>query len=146
MKIKTRKIARIGAVVAMLVLAIAAFNLPASAQKPAAGPDLTIGKKGEIHFNVPVKAGSVVLEPGMYQVQHAVEGEDHVVTFKEVQMQAGYRHGNTWVSKVVAVGLACKIEPAEKVNNTKVTLRPGAAGTKEIAEVQIAGEAFKHVF
>jgi len=145
MKIKTTKIVPIGAVVAMLVLAIAAFNLPASAQKPAAGPDFTIGKKGEIHFNVPVKAGSVVLEPGMYQVQHAVEGDDHVVTFKEMEMPAGYRHGNTPVRKVVAVSLACKIEPAEKVSNTKVTLRTNA-GAKEIAEVQIAGEAFKHVF
>jgi hypothetical protein len=126
------------------VLAVVAFNLPASAQK--ATPDFTIGKKGEVHFNVPVKAGSVVLEPGMYQVQHAVEGDDHVVTFKEMQMPAGYRHGNTPVSKVVAVSLACKIEPAEKVSNTKVTLRTSAAGAKEIAEVQIAGEAFKHVF
>lgn len=139
------KIIRITATVAMFVLAVGAFNLPASAQK-AAAPDFTIGKKGEVHFNVPVKAGSAVLEPGMYQVQHAVEGSDHVVTFKEMQMPAGYRHGNTPVSKVIAVSLACKIEPAEKVSTTKVTLRTDAAGAKEIAEVQIAGENFKHIF
>ena len=135
---------RIAAALALLLLAVGFFTLPASAQKGT--PDFTIGNKGEIHFNVPVKAGSAVLDPGMYQVQHVVEGGDHVVTFKEMQMPAGYRHGNTPVSKVVAVSLACTTEPAEKVNSTKVTLRTNAAGAKEIAEVQIAGETFKHIF
>jgi hypothetical protein len=139
------KMLRIAAAVALLVLAVGVFTLPASAQK-AAPADFTIGNKGEIHFNVPVKAGSAVLEPGMYQVQHVVEGSDHVVTFKEMQMPAGYRHGNTPVSKVVAVSLACTTEPADKVSNTKVTLRTNKAGEKEIAEVQIAGETVKHKF
>jgi len=133
---------RIAAAVA--VLAAGTFSLPAFAQDKK--PDYTIGNKGEIHFNVPVKAGSAVLEPGMYQVQHVVEGSDHVVTFKEMQMPAGYRHGNTPVSKVVAVSLACTTEPADKVSNTKVTLRTSKAGEKEIAEVQIAGETVKHKF
>ena len=132
-------------VVAMLVVAIT-FSLPATAQDKRATPDFTIGNKGEIHFNVPIKAGGIVLEAGMYQVQHVVEGSDHVVTFKEMQMPAGYRHGNTPVSKVVAVSLACTTEPAGKVSNTKVTLRINKAGEKEIAEVQIAGETVKHIF
>jgi hypothetical protein len=139
------KMLRIAAAVGLLVLAVGFFTLPASAQK--AGPaDFMIGNKGEIHFNVPVKAGSAVLEPGMYQVQHVVEGSDHVVTFKEMQMPAGYRHGNTPISKVVAVSLACTTEPAAKVSSTKVTLRTNKAGDKEIAEVQIAGETIKHKF
>ena len=133
------------ALAAMLVMAIT-FSLPASAQDKKATPEFTIGNKGEIHFNVPVKAGSAVLEPGMYQVQHVVEGNDHVVTFREMQMPAGYRHGNTPVSKVVAVSLACNIEPADKVSNRKVTLRTNKAGEKEIAALQIAGENFKHLF
>src|SRR2546426_7979983 len=44
--------------------------------------------KGEIHFNVPVKAGDTVLQPGMYQLQHVIEGNDHVVIFKSVEMPA----------------------------------------------------------
>ena len=31
------------------------------------------------------------------------------------------------------------------MNNTKITLRTNAAGEKEIAEVQVAGEAYKHL-
>lgn len=135
---------RIAAAVALLVLAVGIFSLPASAQDNK--PDFTIGKKGEVHFNVPVKAGGALLEPGMYQVQHVAEGGSHSVTFKEMEMPAGYRHSNTPVSKVAAVTIRCKVEPADKVSNTKITLRASPTGGKEIAEVQVAGEAFKHIF
>lgn len=131
----------------LLVLAAGAFNLPASAriQKAQPGKDFTIGKKGEVHFYIQVKAGNAVLKPGMYQVQHTVEGNDHVLIFKEMSMQAGYKMGNTPVGKEVA-RIKCKIEPVTtKVNNTKITLRTNASGEKEIAEVQVAGEAFKHL-
>ena len=116
----------------------------ASAQNTKA--DVTIGKNGEVHFNVPVKAGGTLLQPGMYQLQHAVEGGQHYVTFKEMQMPAGYRHSNTPVDKTAAARIACKVEPLEKkAGKTAVTLRANAAGEKEVADVQIAGEAFKHV-
>ncbi|MCI0391034.1 MAG: hypothetical protein MOB07_19995 [Acidobacteria bacterium] len=147
---------RIIATLALLALAVGAFSLPALAQnnqgqqakaiqkgKPA--EDFTIGKKGEVHFNIQVKAGGIVLKPGMYQVQHTVEGSEHVVIFKEMSMPAGYKMGNTPVGKEVA-RIKCRVEPVtKKVNNTKITLRTDAAGEKEIAEVQIGGEAFKHL-
>src|SRR5919109_958016 len=87
------------------------FNLPLSAQKP--GEDFTIGKKGEVHFNIAVKAGGVVLQPGMYQVQHLIEGSDHIVIFKEMEMPAGYRHSNTPVSKEAATRIKCKVEAVD---------------------------------
>ena len=81
----------------------------------------------------------------MYQVQHVMEGSDHVIIFKEMSMPAGYKMGNTPVGKEVA-RIKCKVEPvAKKVSNTKITLRTNAVGEKEIAEVQVAGEAFKHL-
>src|SRR5262245_11538328 len=131
----------------LLVLAAWTFSLPASAhsQKVQPGKDFTIGKKGEVHFYIQVKAGDAVLKPGMYQVQHMVEGSDHVHIFKEMSMQAGYKMGNTPVGKEVA-RIKCEVEPvANKVNNTKITLRTNAAGVKEITEVQVAGEAYKHL-
>ena len=138
------KIAQIAVAAALLVLAVGTFNLPASA---ADDKGFTIGKKGEVHFNVPVRAGDTLLQPGMYQVQHLMEGGDHIVIFKQMEMPAGYRHGNTPVSKEVAARIICRIEPVDKkVSNTKITLRTNAGGEKEIAEVQVAGEAFKHLF
>ena len=138
------KTAAMFAVVVLAALVLVVVTLPASAQDNK--PDFTIGKKGEVHFNVPVKAGGTVLQPGMYQVQHAVEGSDHVLTFKQMEMPAGYRHGNTSVAEQPAARVKCKVEQAEKkVSNTVITLRTNPLGEKEIAEVQIAGEAFKHL-
>lgn len=111
----------------------------------AAGKDVIIGKKGQVHFTGQVKVGAAILKPGMYQVQHLEEGGDHVIVFKEMGMVAGYKHSNTPVGKEVA-RVKCQVEPVTKsVNNTKITLRTNAAGEKEIAEIQVAGETFKHL-
>jgi hypothetical protein len=130
---------------AVLLLALA-FSVAASARDDNK-PDFTVGKKGVIHFNIPVKAGNTLLEPGMYQIQHAVESGDHFVTFKQVGMPAGYRHGNTPVAKEAAGRIKCRVEPVDKkLRTTKITLRTDTTGQKEVAEVQVAGEAFKHIF
>jgi hypothetical protein len=132
-------------IAAAAVLLVLTFSVAASADDK--NPDFTIGKKGTIHFNVPVKVGATLLQPGMYQIQHAVEGGDHFISFKEVTMPAGYRHGNIPVAKEAAARIKCRIEAVNKaVNRTKITLRTNAAGEKEVTEVQVAGEAFKHVF
>lgn len=128
---------------AAFVLTLGLVAGPASAQNK---PDVEIGKKGEIHFNVPVKAGGTLLQPGMYQLQHAVEGGDHYVTFKSVQMPAGYRHSNTPVAKEASARIKCRVEALDKkTGKTVVSLRTNSAGETEVAEVSIAGEAFKHV-
>jgi hypothetical protein len=107
--------------------------------------DVIIGKKGMLHFTTVVKVGEASLQPGMYQVQHVMDGTNHVIVFKEVGMQAGYRHGNTPVGKEVARA-QCKVEPVtKKAGNTKITLRTNAAGEKEVAEILVAGETFKHI-
>lgn len=124
-----------------------ALGFAASALAQDKKADVTIGKKGEVHFNVAVKAGGALLQPGMYQLQHVVEGGEHFIAFKEVQMPAGYRHGNTQVDKERAARIACKVAPLDKkAAKTAVSLRTNSAGEKEVADIQIAGEAFKHVF
>jgi len=141
---------RIITTISFLILAtVLSLSTLAQAQQAhhqnTTGEELAIGKKGEVHFTAAVKAGDATLKPGMYQVQHVVEGSEHVIIFKEMEMQAGYKMGNTPVGKEVA-RIKCKLEPvAKKVSNTKITLRTNAAGEKEVAEVQVAGEAFKHL-
>lgn len=136
---------------ALLVLVTAMLSLPVLAQdhqahhQKAPGDTLKVGKKGEVHFTSPVKVGDTVLKPGMYQVQHVEEGGDHVFVFREMSMPAGYKMSNTPVGKEVA-RVKCRIEPAtKKVSNTKIIFRTNAAGEKEISEVQVAGEAFRHL-
>ena len=136
---------------AITLLALAAGVLSASAEDLK---DFMTGRKGEVHFHAAVKVGDAVLKPGTYQVQHVLGGSedivhvnDHAIVFKEMQMPAGYRRSNTRVAKKPAASVKCLLQPAaEKLRNTKVALRTNAAGEKELAELQIAGEPFRHLF
>lgn len=128
------------ACVSLFVLSAFAFSTSAQEQV------LKAGKKGEIHFRSSVRVGEVLLKPGMYQIQHAAEGENHVIVFKEVAMVAGYKMGVTSVGKEVA-RVNCKVEPTNKsLSNTKIYLRTNASGEKEIEKVQVAGEKVFHIF
>jgi hypothetical protein len=107
---------------------------------------LTVGKKGMVTFTSSVKAGDTTLKPGMYHVQHIVEGNNHVFVFKAVSMPAGYKE-HQMVENAEAVRLSCTIEPvAKKSRNTKIKLGTNAAGEKVIEEIQVAGETVKHKF
>ena len=142
----TKKLLTTLAAVATVALALSSTPHVVSAQEQKAAPDFTVGKNGQIHLNVKVRAGSVVLEPGMYQVHHALEGTQHFISFNAMQMPAGYRHSNTPVAPEASARVACKVEALDKkASKTMITLRTNASGEKEVAEVQIAGEAFKHV-
>ena len=137
----------IGTFAAVATIALTfTFTLPASAQVKTTTPDFTMNSKGVMHLNVPVKAGTTLLEPGMYQVQQTVEGSDHFISFKTMGMPAGYRHSNTPVAAEASARIKCNVEAVDKkVSRTAITLRTNAAGEKEVAAVQIAGELFKHV-
>jgi hypothetical protein len=61
-------------------------------------------------------------------------------------MPAGYRHSNTPVANEPSARVVCRVETLDtKVTKTEITLRTNAAGEKEVAEVRVAGESFKHV-
>lgn len=140
----TRKAVFCATFLLVILLALPLFALAQDHQHHNGGNEV-IGKKGQIHFTSNVKVGDTLLKAGMYQVQHLAEGGDHVIIFKEMAMAAGYKMGNTPVGKEV-VRIKCKIEPVTKaVNNTKITLRTNAKGEKEVADIQVAGEAVKHL-
>jgi hypothetical protein len=128
--------------VAFIVFATA-FAAPLYAQHHET---LSVGEKGMVKFSSKVKAGDVVLEPGMYHVQHVIEGSDHVIVFKPVSMPAGYREGQMNEGRE-AVRVKCQIEPvAKSVSNTKIQLSRNASGERVIESIQIAGEKARHTF
>lgn len=138
----------------VILLSLAAGAMSASAQDTQKAPDFMVGRKGEAHFYVPVRVGSTILQPGTYEVEHILDGSDgivsvhdHAISFRKMGIFAGYRSSNKLRFKEPTATLKCKLgEATTTVPKTTVTLRTNAAGEKEIAEVQIAGEAFKHVF
>lgn len=88
-------------------------------------------------------AGDVRLKSGMYHVKQVMDGTRHVIVFKSVALPAG-KEFSMWEGKEVA-RLACTVEPAKEVRNTKVRFGKNAAGQSVILEIQIAGEKVKHI-
>jgi len=39
---------------------------------------------GQVAFTAPVRVGTALLPPGLYQVRHIMEGETHILTFRAV--------------------------------------------------------------
>ena len=106
------------------------------------------GRKGDLHIASTVRAGDVLLKPGMYEVQRVLEGEGDVIVFTEMKMPGPFEKGRTMndsVRKEVA-RVKCKVEPVDqKWKHTRVILRTSAAGEKEMSEVQIKGENVRHL-
>lgn len=134
---------RFVATVIALAIALGLFSSQVLAQHH---DHLTVGKKGMVRFSSKVRVGDRLLEPGMYHVQHVVEGANHVFVFKPVTMPAGYRE-YSMVEGSEIVRLKCRVEPVTKsVNNTKITFGRNATGERTIEEIQVAGEKVKHIF
>ena len=107
---------------------------------------LDVNKKGMVRLTSKTRVGDRLLEPGMYHVQHVVEGSEHVISFQPVTMPAGFKEYSMVEGKEI-VRLKCRVEPvAKSVSNTKITLGRNAAGERVIEEIQIPGEKVKHVF
>ena len=125
-----------------LVIALGAF-----AQTMAQHQDhLTVGKKGMVRLSSKVRVGDRLLDPGMYHVQHVIEGSDHVFVFKPVTMPAGYKEYSMVEGREI-LRLKCTVQPvAKSVSNTKITFGRNAAGERTIEEIQVAGEKVKHTF
>ena len=108
--------------------------------------DSMVGKAGRLHIGSSVMVGSVLLKPGMYQVQHVTEGENHLIVFRVIRM--GYRNnmGNETLGEEVARA-KCRTEAVgQRWNHTKVRLERNSSGQRVVSEVQIAGEDVLHKF
>ena len=89
-----------------LILSMGAFGSQLFAQQTNAS---MVGKVGKLHIGSSVMVGNTLLKPGMYQVQHVTEGENHLIIFRIIRM--GYRNnmGNEQLGEEV-IRLHCRIE------------------------------------
>ena len=140
-KVMTNKMKFIATAIALMF----ALGVTASQALAQHGDHLTVGKTGMVRLSSPTRASDQLLEPGMYHVQHVIEGTDHVFIFKPVTMPAGYKEYSMVEGKEI-VRMKCRVEPvAKSVNNTKITFGRNAAGERVIEEIQVPGENVKHV-
>jgi hypothetical protein len=107
---------------------------------------IKVGKKGEIMFDQETKVGDVTLKPGHYQLQHRVEGSDHLVHFTEFKGMHGYTKWSGPSGIAHPGEVKCRLEPLPaKASQTQVTLNT-ANGERRITRIEIAGENVVHVF
>ena len=128
---------------AMLILVLGMLGLPALAQHQ---DTVRIGKKGVMPIDTPVRVGDTLLKPGNYQIQHVMEGQDHVIVFKKLLHARPPEYVET-ASEKGTVRLKCRVEPlGEKAKYGLIRFGKNAAGERTVEEVQIQGENVKHVF
>ena len=129
----------------VFILSTGAFGSQLFAQQKN---DSMAGKAGQLHISSTVRAGDVLLKPGMYEVQHFFEGTE-VIVFTEMKMPGPFEKGRTMGDSIrrEVARVKCNTEPVDrKWKNTRVILRINAEGEKEVSEVQIKGENVRHLF
>ena len=108
---------------------------------------IKVGKKGEMMFDEETRIGDLTLKPGHYQIQHRVDGADHVVHFTELKgkhRNPYYESGATGEAHPGEV--KCRLEPMNaKASETKVNIST-EEGVRRITRIEIAGENVAHVF
>jgi len=102
----------------------------------ASGNKLGIREVRRVTFHSVVHIGPNVLQPGEYVVRHAMDGENHMMTFEPVSGKG---------KEVVKV--KCTLVPlSEKAGNDSSVFNTTASNEKVLQELVFAGDTAKHVF
>ncbi len=90
---------------------------------------------GQVAFAAPIRVGTALLQPGLYQVRHAMEGETHILIFRAVG------------SKGPEVRVKCTlVQLGKKAEQTRTVYALNAANERVLQELVLAGDNQKHVF
>ena len=125
----------------LLILSIGLMGSQLFAQQEGS---LISDKGGKFHIGSSVLVGSTLLKAGMYKVQHVMEGNDHVLIFRVIEMNK-YKNpmGNEWLGEEVA-RVKCTTDASKKWRNTKLLVVRNASGQRVVEGVQVKGENVLH--
>ena len=106
-----------------------------------------VGKKGEMMFSQDTQVGDLTLKAGHYQMQHRVDGSDHMIHFTELK---GVHRNPSYESAPSGEAhpgeVKCRLEPmSAKAKQTAVSMST-EGGVRRITRIEIAGENVAHVF
>jgi len=140
----------LGSTVLTLALAVGLAAPGRSGQQAGDHSNAAIGRRGVLHTRGSVRAGDVILPPGMYVVQHVGAAQGHIVVFTQLSMD-GAAQKYVFMPRALDPGITmakvpCRVESVgRRWGRTKLVLREDAAGEKQVVEVHIRGEALRHV-
>lgn len=126
------------------VVALATVLAIAPASVGAQPESIRIGKKGEIQLTQPTWLGTRLLEPGLYEVQHAaVEGEHFVIVRRQMQMD---RQHAALVTGSEVARVKCRVKSLDKPARFSFAYwTAGADGKATITEIRVAEEPAGHI-
>lgn len=105
---------------------------------------IRIGRTGAIELGQPTRFGTALLQPGHYEVQHAVVGDRHYVVVRQ-PVQMNRRHTALTAGPEVA-RVPCRVVILDKPARFSFAYwTAGADGTATITEIRIADEPAGHV-
>jgi hypothetical protein len=131
----------------MAVMVTGMLLLSITAASAADEQAVKVGKKGEMMFGQDTRVGDLTLKAGHYQMQHRVDGSDHMIHFTElkgVHRDPYYESGATGTAHPGEV--KCRLEPMSvKAKQTAVSMST-EGGVRRITRIEIKGENVAHVF
>jgi hypothetical protein len=120
---------KIVAVVALCVLTLATL---ASAGQNKFG----VADSRNLKFTSPILVGNTLLPQGEYRVLHTMEGENHIMVFKQI---------NT--TKPAEARVKCNLVPLKtKADQTQTTYVLNAANQRVLHSLVFEGDTAEHVF
>ena len=125
-------------------IALLAALIAASVVVGAQSQSIRIGKKGEIELTQPTRLGTTLLQPGHYEVQHAVLEGQHSVVVRE-QVRPTRRHTTQFTGNEVA-RVPCRVVTLDKPpRSSSAYWTKGADGKATITEIRVADEPAGHI-
>jgi len=107
--------------------------------------ELKVGKKGDIQFNEETIVGDLRLKAGRYQIQHRVDGADHLMHFTELTkgLPSGVGGGSP---KSHPGEVKCRLEPLDKKASRTTVFVVQEGGARRVTRILVAGENVTHAF
>jgi len=124
---------RVGKVIALVILCVLGASLVVQAGTNKFG----VSDSRDIKFTGPTRVGDVLLPTGDYKVLHTMEGENHIMVFKQVNTKATPAQAR----------VKCTLVPlTAKADQTQQTYRLNDANERVLHELVFRGDTAKHLF
>lgn len=122
---------RLGRLFLVGIVVILALGVVASARN-----QFGVSDQNQITFNNPVYVGTTLLPKGDYQVLHTMQGNDHIMVFKQINTR-----------KPIEAKIKCALKPLKaKAPDTRKNFVLGANNEYTLHELTFQGDTATHVF
>jgi hypothetical protein len=118
-----------GLILPILVLMLGVFAVAGTNQ-------MGIADSYRVNFSEPVRVADTLLPSGDYEIRHVMEGQDHIMVFRQLRTR-----------KPVEVRAKCTLVPlAVKAEDSQKIYELNASNERVLHELVFKGDRAKHVF